>query len=168
METYPIGDNNKQKENLVIKHILHTNKYNQIPINRRNQKQHNCEEPTKTQKWAKFNYIGKETRTVTKIFQKAGIKIAYTTAHTIRYLLSQHPRRSNQYESKGAYQLTCRDCGKLYIGQTDRSFQTRFKEHTRDYQMNYQNSLYAKHLIQNQHTLHSIENCLTILHHQKA
>jgi hypothetical protein len=35
------------------------------------------------------------------------------------------------------------------------------------HQMNHQKSLYAKHLIQNRYTLHSIENCLTILHHQK-
>jgi hypothetical protein len=47
------------------------------------------------------------------------------------------------------------------------SFHTRFKEHVRDYQMGYQKSLYAKHLLDNKHTLHSIEDSWTIFHHTK-
>jgi hypothetical protein len=50
--------------------------------------------------------MGKETRVITKLFHKAGIKVAYTTKHTLRNLLSQHPHRPNQYDSSGVYQLT--------------------------------------------------------------
>jgi hypothetical protein len=146
---------------------LHTNKYDHSHPNRQKQTQNKNREPPKSQKWAKFTYIGKETRTITKILHKAGLKVAYTTTHTIHNLLSQHPHRSSQYESNGAYQLTCRDCAKIYIGQINCCFKPRFKEHTRNYQLNYQKSLYVKHLIQNQHTLHPVETCLTILHHQK-
>jgi imidazolonepropionase-like amidohydrolase len=36
-----------------------------------------------------FTYTGNKTRAVTKIFQKAGIKIAFTTKHTIGNILRQ-------------------------------------------------------------------------------
>jgi hypothetical protein len=58
--------------------------------------------------------------------------------------------------------------GKLVIsGLSGSSFKTRFKEHTREYHLKSQKSLFAKHLFQNQHTLLPTEDCLTILHHQK-
>jgi hypothetical protein len=93
-------------------------------------------------------------------FQKVGLKVAYSTKYTRGSLLSQRPHRHNQYESSGVYQLTCLDCGKYYVGQTSRPFRTRFKEHTRDYHMGYQKSLYAKHLLMIRFTAWRGEKCL--------
>jgi hypothetical protein len=70
----------------------------------------------------------------------------------------------NQYESSGVYQLACLDCGKHYVGQTGNLFTPVLKYHVRDYQLGYQKSLYAKHLLDNKHMLHPKENSLTILH----
>jgi hypothetical protein len=91
MEMYPIEHSNKREENQVINHILRNNKYNQAQPHRP-KKHNNCNEPPK-KKWAKFTNIqvGNETRAITKILQNAGLKVAYTTTHTIRNLLSQHP-----------------------------------------------------------------------------
>jgi hypothetical protein len=55
----------------------------------------------------------------------------------------------------------------LYVGQTGRSFQTHFKEYKRDYQTNRKKSLYAKHLIKQEHTIYPMEKSMTILHHQR-
>jgi hypothetical protein len=112
-------------------------------------------------------YLGRETRAITKIFRRAGIKIAYTTKNTIRNLLSQPRRKSNPYESNGVYQLTCGYCGKQYVGQTIRPIHTRYKEHKRDYHQNCKKSLYAKHLLEHQHAITPMETCMTILHHQR-
>lgn len=70
---------------------------------------------------------GNETRLVTKLLQKAGLKVACSTKHTLGRLLIQHPLKQDQYESNVVYQLACIDCGKHYIGQTDRPNHTQFK-----------------------------------------
>jgi hypothetical protein len=92
MEMYPIEHSNKREEIKVINHILRDNKYNQAQPYRP-KKHNNCNEPPKIQKLAKFTNIqvGNETRAITKILQNADLKVAYTTTHTIRNLLSQHP-----------------------------------------------------------------------------
>jgi hypothetical protein len=41
------------------------------------------------------------------------------------------------------YQLQCADCPRRYVGQTGRTFKTRFKEHIRDIKNNGQNSKFA-------------------------
>jgi hypothetical protein len=48
---------------------------------------------THTTKWAKFTYIGKETKHITKLFKNTTVKIAYTTHNTISKLLctDNHP-----------------------------------------------------------------------------
>jgi hypothetical protein len=65
------------------------------------------------------------------------------------------------------YQLTCNTCHKRYIGQTGRSFKTRFKEHHQDYKHNWGKSLYAKHIPQHDHSSHPIQNSMHILHTPK-
>jgi hypothetical protein len=122
---------------------------------------------TDTTKRALFTYKGKNTRTVTKILHRAGIKVAFTTKHTISNLLRHKHDNKDKYDNSGIYQLECTDCGKQYVGQTGRSFKTRFKEHKRDYETKSNKSLFAKHLIDSNHQLYSMENSLTILSHQQ-
>jgi hypothetical protein len=118
MESYPIQSNDIQKENQIIQNILQANKYNLTHSNTKlRQQNQNQTESTQPKKWANFTYLGRETRIITKIFQKAGIKIAYYTKHNIRDLLSQPPNQPTQYENSGVYQLTCLDCDKIYVGQ---------------------------------------------------
>jgi len=59
------------------------------------------------------------------------------------------------------------NCNKVYIGQTGRPFKTRFKEHERDFHTKCNKSLYAKHLLEQQHQLSSIEECMSILEIQR-
>jgi hypothetical protein len=42
----------------------------------------------KKNKWAKFTYIGKETKYITKLFRDSPIQISYTTNNTIGKILS--------------------------------------------------------------------------------
>jgi hypothetical protein len=132
METYPIENNNKIQENLTIQHILQINKYNHSTPHPKKQ---NPEENLPPKKRATFMYLGKETRTITKIFRKAA-QVAYTTKNTTKNLLSQPSKQPTQYENSGVYQLTCLDCRQLYIGQSGQSFKTRFKENEKDYHQN--------------------------------
>jgi hypothetical protein len=60
--------------------------------------------------------------------------------------------------------LSCLDCHKRYVGQTGRSFRTRFKEHAQDYRLGNQKTNFAKHLIDNHHTWQPIEDSMSVLH----
>ena len=93
--------------------------------------------------------------------------MAFKTKHTIGTLL-QHPHNTqNKFQNKGVYQLTCQNCDKVYIGQTGRSFATRFKEHERDYHNKCTKSLFAKHPLEQQHHLSPMEECMSILEIQR-
>jgi len=104
MNTYWLNSANREKERNTIKHILQNSKYETSIMNI----------PPKTpgnkspvgSKWAKFTYIGKETKYITKLFKNSSFNISYTTRNTIRKLLSQkpHPNR-NKFEGSGIYQL---------------------------------------------------------------
>ena len=60
---------------------------------------------------------------------------------------------SDIYSRSRIYKLTWPDCGKLYVGQTSRSFTTRFREHKIAFRTASCSSNFAKHLIDHTHTL---------------
>jgi hypothetical protein len=67
-------------------------------------------------KWAKFTYIGKQIRTLTKIFKNTNIKIAYTTNNTIKKrcgITTQENKNENKYTNSGVYKLKCNTCDKI-------------------------------------------------------
>jgi len=92
MHTYNLTATDIQKEKDTIQKILMNNKYdpNHIHDNKKKKKKkvNLQKQDTERKKWAKFTYIGKETRFITKIFRKSNIKIALTTNNTIEKLLT--------------------------------------------------------------------------------
>jgi hypothetical protein len=67
------------------------------------------------------------------------------------------------------YKLTCPDCGKAYIGQTDRNFAVRFREHKQAFRNNRSTSNFAKHLNEHNHSFGTIDTTMQILqHHRKS
>ena len=84
-------------------------------------------------KWAKFTYVGKENKFITK-FSKTCVNVSYTTRSTIGKLLSQRSTiNQNKFDGSGVYELTCPDCKMKYVGQTGWSFYTKFHEHFRNF-----------------------------------
>ena len=64
----------------------------------------------------------------------------------------------------GVYKLNCSFCNAVYIGQTFRNFDIRFKEHVRCYRYKHiEKSNYAKHLLENGHLM-TPRNNVTFLH----
>ena len=118
--------------------------------------QHTLQQQT-PQRFATFTYVGKETRFITKLFKHTNVRIAYRTQNTIAKLLRHHhnPTQDDHFDKSGIYQLSCPDCGKAYVGQTVRSFRTRFREHLREYRYKTGNSKFAQHL--RNKTIHSAQ-----------
>jgi hypothetical protein len=165
--SYPTSTRSKQKEQQIIQHILHTNNYNPHTTPKLTEHTTDIQQNT-TKKWAKFTYIGKETRFITKLFKKTDIRITYTTKDNLRHLLNSQPNNKRDiYNKSGVYKLTCSICNKQYIGQTGRSFHIRYKEHAREYNYATNKSNYAKHLLDTQHPLKPIDECMSALHTTK-
>ena len=62
------------------------------------------------------------------------------------------------------YQLSCKDYHKKYIGQTGRSFHTRFREHFNDFRHGNGCSKFAQHLLENKQSIGPTNEIMTVLH----
>jgi len=77
------------------------------------------EQDNRKKKWARFTYMGKETRFITKLFKNNDVKISYTTNNNLGKLLATRTDQNlDKYKRNGVYQLECPSCNKKYIGQT--------------------------------------------------
>jgi hypothetical protein len=65
------------------------------------------------------------------------------------------------------YQLTCKNCGKKYTGQTDRNLEKRFKEHSHSFKYNNYNAKFAQHLLETGHEFGKIDDTMSILYYDK-
>ena len=167
MHTYNLTATDTQTEKDIIQQILINNKYDPNPIqdSKKKKKENLQKQDTERTKWAKFTYIGKETRFITKIFRKSNIKVALTTKNTIGKLLTtKQEETTSKYDKSGIYQLKCPTCDMKYIGQTDRPFKTRFQEHLRDFKYNNRKSKFVQHLVDRQHSIDEMENIMDIIH----
>jgi hypothetical protein len=118
-----------------------------------------------TQYWATFTFVGKETKTITKLFKNTNIKIAYKTSNSLQKLLTPRPDTSKKdnFQKSGMYRLTCPDCKQTYTGQTRKNFKKRYKEHFQSYKYGSQNSKFAQHLLDNKHSFGSMHDIMTPL-----
>jgi len=111
-------------------------------------------------KWAKFTYVGRETRAVTKIFKNTNIKVTFGTDNTIGKLLTtRHEHTRSKYDNSGI----CPTCSMKYTGQTRRQFRVRFQEHFRDFKYGNGKSRFAAHLLGNKHSIGPMENIMETL-----
>jgi hypothetical protein len=99
------------------------------------------EQDNRKKKWARFTYMGKETGYITKLFKNNDVKISYTTNNNLgKPLATRTDQDLDKFERNGVYQLKCPSCSKKYIGQTERPFRVRFREHYNDYKYGHNRS----------------------------
>lgn len=116
--------------------------------------------------YKKINFLGKTSYGIANELRSTNTIAAFYTQNTLKNLLGNNKLRDNNKLSKsGIYQISCNDCNHIYIGQTGRSFYTRFSEHMRSWRLQKTDSNVAKHMLQFNHTF-GIEN-LKILHIEK-
>jgi AraC-like DNA-binding protein len=160
-DTYPIPVEYKQEETKIISTIMHNNGYTTQTLTRNKRKQANAT-PTETRKWAVFTYMGKETRTITKLFRNTNIHIACKTRNTLQKHLQMKNINPDKYSQSGVYEIKCNTCLLKYIGQTGRNFRTRFKEHIHAIRTNKTTSKYAQHNLETGEIYGKIEDTFHI------
>jgi hypothetical protein len=104
MNTYDLKDSDKVNEQNTIKQILHNNGYDTSTTIRLNNKEPKTKQ--NKNKWAKFTYIGKETKFITKLFKDSPVQVSYTTNNTISKALSIRPNQAqthNHFKKKAVF-----------------------------------------------------------------
>ena len=71
----------------------------------------------------------------------------------------------DKYNKTGDYKLNCNDCNSFYIGQTGRSFLSRYSEHLKALSNNNIHSAFATHIHTKNHSYTNIDTNLEILHY---
>ncbi|KAJ4444160.1 hypothetical protein ANN_05949 [Periplaneta americana] len=95
--------------------------------------------------------------------------LAFQTGPRTNNTLQKHntqTTQTNKYNHTGVYNLKCNTCNNFYIGQTGRSFQTRYKEHITAIIKLQNISTYAEHITNANHTHRDINTDMEILHIQ--
>ena len=113
-----------------IQHIRQINQ--QIQHNNNNNTNHTT---TTTSQQTKirttFTYLSPIIRKINNLFKHTNLQITYKTTNTIQQLLQHTPHQHRtEHERSGIYKLTCNTCKLSYIGQTNRTLQQQYKEHT--------------------------------------
>jgi hypothetical protein len=106
-----------------------------------------------------------QTQQIAKIFKDTDTRIiAFRTTNTIKKHIQPKQQRDVKYDTSGIFKLKCLDCLLQYIGQTGRSFQTRYKEHIRTikYECNKDTSTYVQHIINTGHSYGNIQNTVEV------
>jgi hypothetical protein len=97
--------------------------------------------------------------------KKISVKVLYATRNTIKILLSTHNHtQQDKYEKSGTYKLTCPDCKKAYVGQTDKPFSVSVREYFRHYKYANNKSKFAEHPLDHHHSFGPMNTTMDILH----
>ena len=66
---------------------------------------------------------------IQNIFKSKTLNISLKPLNTLQSILPSTKTKTDIIERCGVYKIICNDCGKFYIGKTQRSFKIRLKEH---------------------------------------
>jgi regulator of PEP synthase PpsR (kinase-PPPase family) len=85
---------------------LNNNKYDPSIWEKVNKQKRSKDDQKEKKRWAKFTYVGKETRLITNLFKNTNIKVTFNTNNTIeKRLTTKHKTAQNKHDKNGVYQL---------------------------------------------------------------
>ena len=81
-----------------------------------------------------------------------------------KLLTTRTDQHLDKYDANGVYQLDCPTCKKKYIGQTDRQFRTRFREHYNDYKQANNRYDFTKYVIEEGHNFGLMNEIMEVVY----
>lgn len=107
----------------------------------------------KKNKFKSLTYIGNASDTISKFLKKeTDFNIAFRTNNSIAKHIKNNKTKTDKSNKSGVYKLTCSNCPKNYVGQTGRNFGQRIKEHFSSFTRKKNDSNYANHLLEENHS----------------
>ena len=132
--TLPSHKHEKRKEIKYIKTTLKKNSYpSRILCSRKKTKAGITDSPRSNKGYVIIPYFPGLSEKIRRTLIPHGVKTIMKPGTKLRQILSSHQNKIQSNKWQGAiYQILCKDCKMVYIGETKRSFKTRKKEHIRD------------------------------------
>ena len=97
--------------------------------------------------------MGKTSHKLQRILKTVNIEVRHRSSNKLHSSLHTHKDRKHKNTQPGVYKIPC-ECGKVYIGETGRSFNTRIKEHKACQRLgDGDKSAIVKHAQQQQHKI---------------
>jgi hypothetical protein len=106
---------------------------------------------SENKKWHTLNYIPTISKQITKILNKFDVKIINVNTNNVGTMLINGKDKIPTLEKSGVYQINCKDCQAIYVGQSGRNIKTRLNEHKRAILQNLPNTGFTEHCINNNH-----------------
>lgn len=99
-------------------------------------------------------FFPKVTNPLSTALKRHGIHIVTRNNNTTRDLLCNLKDTQLPTQTSGIYEISCKDCDEIYIGQSKRAIKERFKEHVSATNNGhaYKTSV-SEHMIENNHTI---------------
>ena len=129
-------DNDKKSELRHVKTALYANEYEPWMLNipkkrekhKKDQNQSNKDKPRPP--LIGLPYIKGISEPLERTFKKYGVAVYHKPVNTVRQQLV-HPKDPTPKELKSGviYQIRCKTCNRLYVGETARTLKTRIEEH---------------------------------------
>jgi hypothetical protein len=107
-----------------------------------------------------FTHCTPLIRRATNLFKQTNLKIAFRAVNKIQIQLTEKQIYNNP---SGIYRLKCNTCNRVYVGQSGRTINRRYKEHIRCIRTNNSTSAYAAHILENRHEYGTTEDTLHLL-----
>ena len=132
----PISDKSKQAEWQTILAIAKSNGYPTSMIyklktrliNKKQTHKQQHEETISRKKWVTFTHFSPLIRRITNLFKQTNLKVAFRATNTIQQQLTE---KQTCKDPCGIYKLKCNTCNGVYVGQSGRAINVRYKEHIR-------------------------------------
>ena len=103
--------------------------------------------------YIKLPYLGNSCYQVRRIVERStGKKVAFSSSANLGRMLINCKDKVDKSRKSGVYQLGCKICDAIYIGQTGRNFKDRMNEHRRAVGQDNCTSAFAKHLYECNHS----------------
>lgn len=106
---------------------------------------------TKTN-WCTIPYLGKVSNIIAKTLKSCKYKTSFYVRGTAAHILFNSKDTRDALSNSGVYKITCKDCRKLYIGQTGRAIEIRLTEHERSWRLQKSDSTFADHVLKEGHS----------------
>ena len=91
---------------------------------------HNIRKTEKLKRFTSIPYVQGVSEPISRILTQVGIGVALKPHHTLSSLFRKPKDVINFEQKRGlVYQISCRDCNAVYVGETGRSVRTRKREH---------------------------------------
>jgi hypothetical protein len=102
-------------------------------------------------KWCSLPFLGDISYKISNHLPSS-LRAAFYPPITLSKLLNNGKDKPERFQKSGIYKLKCNGCNMGYVGQTGRNFSIRSKEHARCFKNKDPTSLFAKHLLDFNHT----------------